>query len=302
MTRAPNGCPRPAYTPARRRGLGALALAALAAGPAGAQPYGVRAQLDLAYGPLPAEVGDLFSPSGPAGRKPAVVVIHGGGWVGGSRHGPAGLAQLLASRGAGGVNLDYRLADKAQPTTRWPAQLVDAQLAVRFLRAHAAEFDLDPARIGALGDSAGAQLAVLLGTLPRIVPGDGAGLYPGVRPDVRAVVDQYGPMDLPGMGNAAAGSIDALFGLASPSGGELLTASPLPAVTAHSAPAYILHGTGDQVVPFQQSRQLADTLRAHGVAAELVPFNGGHAYEGVSDEEIARLQINALRWLMQRLR
>ena len=270
--------------------------------PARAQPFPVQARPEVAYGPLPDEVGDLFLPSGPAGRKPAVLVIHGGGWVGGSRHAAEGLAQLLASLGAVVFNIDYRLADKAQPATRWPAQLVDAQLAVRFLRAHAAEFGLDPARIGALGDSAGAQLAVFLGALPRVVPGDRAGLYPGLRPDVRAVVDQYGPMDLPGMGSSAAGSIDALFGLPSPSGAALLTASPLPAVTAHSAPVYILHGIGDQIVPFGQSRQLEDTLRAHGVAAELAPFNGGHAYDGVSDEEIARLQLTALRWLMARLR
>ncbi len=244
----------------------------------------------------------MFLPSGPAGRKPAVVVIHGGGWTEGSRHAAEGLAQLLASLGAVVFNIDYRLADKAQPTTRWPAQLVDAQLAVRFLRVHAAEFGLDPARIGALGDSAGAQLAVFLGVLPRIVPGDQAGLYPQERPDVMAVVDQYGPTDLPGMGSYAAHSIDALFGTPSPVGSALLTASPLPSVTAHSAPTYIMHGTADPIVPFQQSRQLQDTLRAHGVTVELVPFNGGHAYAGVSDADIARLQFNALRWLVGRLR
>ncbi len=270
--------------------------------PAQAQPYAVQAMPDIAYGPLPAEVGDLFLPSGPDGRRPAVVAIHGGGWVGGSRHAAEGLAQMLASLGAVVFNIDYRLADKALAGTRWPAQLVDAQLAVRFLRAHAAEYDLDPARIGALGDSAGAQLAVFLGTLPRIVAGDQAGLYPNERPDVTAVVDQYGPTDLAGMGRSAAHSIDALFGAPSPAAAALLTASPLPSVTAHSAPVYIVHGLGDLIVPFQQSRQLEETLRAHGVAAELTPFSGGHAYAGVTDEQVGALQLNALRWLMERLR
>ncbi len=179
-------------------------------------------------------------------------------------------------------NIDYRLADISRPDTRWPAQLVDAQLAVRFLRANAAEFGINPARIGAMGDSAGAQLAVFLGVLPRIVPGDMAGLYPGQKPDVMAVVDQFGPMDLPGMGLYATHSIEAMFGTPAVSGSELLTASPLPSVGAHSAPVYIVHGEADQVVPFEQSRQLADTLRAHGVAVELVPFAGRHAYGEVA--------------------
>ncbi len=262
----------------------------------------MQARLEVGYGPLPAEVGDLFLPSGPAGRKPAVVVIHGGGWTEGSRHAAEGLAQLLASLGAVVFNIDYRLADKAQPATRWPAQLVDAQLAVRFLRAHATELGLDPARIGALGDSAGAQLAVFLGVLPRIVPGDQASLYPQERPEVSAVVDQYGPMNLPGMGSYAAHSIDALFGTPSPVGGALLTTSPLPSVTARSAPVYIIHGISDPIVPFQQSRQLEDTLRAHDVAVKLVPFSGGHAYDGVPAAEIAKLQLNGLQWLMRQLR
>ena len=262
----------------------------------------MQARLEVAYGPLPAEVGDLFLPSGPAGRKRAVVVIHGGGWTEGSRHAAEGLAQLLASLGAVVFNIDYRLADKAQPGTRWPAQLVDAQLAVRFLRIHAAEFGLDPARIGALGDSAGAQLAVFLGVLPRIVPGDQAGLYSQERPNVSAVVDQYGPMDLPGMGAYAAHAIDALFGTPSPAGGALVTTSPLLSVTAHSAPVYIIHGTSDSIVPFQQSRQLETTLRAHDVAVELVPFKGGHAYDGMSEAGIAKLQLNGLQWLMEQLR
>ena len=245
--------------------------------------------------------GDLYIPAEPHGRKPAVIVIHGGGWVEGSREADAGLAKLIASQGIVAFNIDYRLANKAQPGTRWPAQLEDAQLAVRFLRAHAAEFGIDPARLGAMGDSAGAQLAVFLGVLPRIVPGAMAALYPDQKPDVAAVVDQFGPMDLGGMGLYGAGSIEALFGSPAVSGTELLTASPLPSVGSHSAPTYIIHGESDQVVPFQQSRQLADTLRAHAVAVELVPYAGRHAYEGVSNDDIVRLETNAVKWLVARL-
>ncbi len=169
---------------------------------------------------------------------------------------------MLASKGVVVLNIDYRLADKAFPGTRWPAQLVDAQLAVRFLRAHAAEFGIDPARLGAVGDSSGAQLAVFLGTLPRITPGDEAGLYPNQRPDVKAVVDQFGPMDLPGMGNYGIGSIDAMFGTPTPPPADLLTASPIPTVTSRAASVYIIHGQADRVVPFDASRQLVEALKA----------------------------------------
>ena len=199
-----------------------------AALPAWAQPYAVQARPNIAYGPLPAEQGDLYLPVMPAGRRPAVVIIHGGGWVSGSRHADDYFSNVLASMGVVVLNIDYRLADKTLPDTRWPAQLVDSQLAVRFLRAHAADYAIDRARLGAVGDSAGAQLAVFLGELPSIVAGDEAGLYPQERPDVKAVVDQFGPMDLPSMGNYGIGSIDAMFGTPTPLPSDLLTASPHP--------------------------------------------------------------------------
>ncbi len=277
-----------------------LLVAAFLLAPFGvAQAQAAARRPNVAYGPLPAEQGDLYLPGG--GRRPAVVMIHGGGWVEGSRHAYDELAAAMAAMGVVVFNIDYRLADKAQPGTRWPAQLVDAQLAVRFLRAHAAEFGVDGRHIGAIGDSAGAQLAVFLGVLPRIVPGDEAGLLARERPDVQAVVDQYGPMDLPGMGFYGAASIEALFGTKAPPGAALLSASPLPAVTAHSAPVYIVHGETDEVVPFDQSRRLQDALRAHGVFEKLVTFQGGHAYGGVAAEKVGTLQWDAVKWLVGRL-
>ncbi len=269
---------------------------------AAAQPSAVEVRADIAYGALPAELGDVYMPADPKDRRPAVILIHGGGWIEGSRKADDGLSRLIAAQGLVVFNIDYRLADKAKPDTRWPAQLVDAQLAVRFLRAHANEFAVDPARIGAMGDSAGAQLAVFLGVLPRVVLGAGSELYPDQKPDVMAVVDQFGPTDLPGMGRSGAASIEAMFGIAAPTGQALLTASPLPSVTAHSAPVYILHGESDDIVPFQQSRQLADTLRAHDVKTELVSFAGGHEYAGLPPEAATKLQMAAVKWLVEQLR
>ena len=275
-------------------------LLAMATGAAAETPVEMRA--GVAYGPLPAEQGDVFIPADPRGRKPAVLLIHGGGFIEGTRDPNTGLAKLIASQGAVVFNIDYRLAKVGQADTRWPAQLLDAQLAVRFLRANADAFGIDPARIGAMGDSAGAQLAVFLGALPRSVPGDVSALFAEQKPDVMAVVDEFGPMDLGGMGSYAAPSLTALFGTAEVPGTTLVTASPLASVGAHSAAVYIIHGESDQTVPFQQSRQLADTLRAHDVAVELVPYGGGHEFEGVPPDEVARLQSNAVKWLIDRLK
>ena len=144
--------------------------------PAPGAPYTVATQTNLAYGPLAAERGDLYLPQGIA-APPVVLVIHGGGWAAGQRASAAGLARLLAMRGLAAFNIDYRLATTASPDTRWPAQIVDAQLAVRWLRAHAATLGIDGQQIAATGDSAGAHLALLLGTLPHSVPGDEAGLF-----------------------------------------------------------------------------------------------------------------------------
>ena len=286
--------------PRQFAGMAGLALA-VSASPALAQSDPVQMRPDIAYGPLPAEQGDLYLPATPKTRRPAVVVIHGGGWVSGSRHGNDYFANVLASKGVVVLNIDYRLADKTLPDTRWPAQLVDAQLAVRFLRAHAAEFGIDTARFGAVGDSSGAQLAVFLGELPQIVPGDEAGLYPNQRPNVKAVVDQFGPMDLPGMGTYGIGSIDAMFGTPTPPPADLLTASPIPSVTSHSAPVYIIHGQGDRVVPFGASQQLVAALTAHHVPVELVPYDGDHGYTGLTTDQIGKLQYDAITWLTARL-
>ena len=296
------GSVRRAYIAYRRlRQFAVTAVFLSLAGGAAAEEAG-DVRKDIAYGPLPMQQGDLYLPASPAEHRPAVIAIHGGGWVGGSRDFDAGLSALLAAQGVAVFNIDYRLAAADKPDTHWPAQLVDAQLAVRFLRAHASEYGIDPARFGAIGDSAGAQLAVFLGVLPRTVAAPGSELYADQRPDVMAVVDQFGPVDLPAMGNAATGSILALFGTATPTGAALQTASPLPAVTGHSAPVYILHGTDDPLVPFQQSRQLADTLKANGVAFEFVSFPGGHEYDGLPPGEADKLQLAAVKWLVERLK
>src|SRR5215211_7666243 len=108
-------------------------------------------------GPLAA---DVYRPQG-AGPFPGMLVVHGGAWRMGARADFAVIAHRLAERGYTAVAVDYRLA----PTYKFPAQIYDCQAAVRWMRSHATELKIDPARIGGFGYSAGGHLVALLGTL-----------------------------------------------------------------------------------------------------------------------------------------
>jgi acetyl esterase/lipase len=258
-------------------------------------------RINLPYGPLPAERGDLYLPKGLSSPPPVVVVIHGGGWVTGERNSSAGLAGLLASHGVAAFNIDYRLANADSPDTRWPAQIVDAQLAVRWLRAHAGELGINTTRMGAVGDSAGAQLAVLLGVLPRIQAGDQAGLYPDQSPSVSAVADQFGPTDIPTLPPWVTGCYVPLFGTQTPTADMLASMSPLPNVTPRSAPVLIVQGDTDVVVPPEQSLRLQDILRKQSVPVDYIRFPGGHAYGGLDGKAIWALQGRVAEWLAIRV-
>jgi pectinesterase len=103
---------------------------------------------------------DLFRPKDRAGNLPGIVCIHGGGWWKGKREDHADLARALAARGFVTVTITYRLSGE-EP---FPAQIDDCKAAVRWLRAHAAEYGVDPTAIGAIGHSAGGHLTALLAT------------------------------------------------------------------------------------------------------------------------------------------
>ncbi len=268
--------------------------------PVSGPPYAVSEQANMAYGPLQAERGDFYAPKDVA-NPPIVLVIHGGGWVAGDRTASTGLARQFAQRGIAAFNIDYRLANPASPDTRWPAQIVDAQLAVRWLRSHAASLGIDAAHMGAIGDSAGAHLAVLLGVLPGIVPGDEAGLYPGQPTGVGAVVDMFGPADVATLPPWVHGIYPALFGTPAPTQDLLAAMSPLPRVTPSSAPVLIIQGAADVIVPPAQSQRLAETLRSQGVRTEMIQYAGGHGYEGLDGAAIYALQQRAVTWLAAEL-
>ncbi|MEO6846005.1 MAG: alpha/beta hydrolase, partial [Chthoniobacterales bacterium] len=121
---------------------------------------------------------------------PAIISIHGGGWLS-AEYQPNG-ARIFVNQGYFTMACEYR-SDKE---SKWPAQIEDCKLAVRWLRANAAKYNVDPNRIGVWGGSAGGHLAALLGTTENHPEFEGSGGYPGVSSKVQAVIDSFGPTDL----------------------------------------------------------------------------------------------------------
>ncbi len=252
---------------------------------------------------------DFVSPPGP-GPFPLVVCLHGGAWKVGTRkelsrpvawvdfglvgalprpepiwpgRRPSGqsLLDIFAEKGYAAASVGYRLA----PQHKFPAHVEDAATAVRYLRAHAAEFRIDPARVAACGFSAGGHLANLLGTSADTVPEFAGTLYPEQSAKVTAVINFFGPADLtlyeetPGVERASLGPV---FG-GDPAGrhARYVQASPVTHVGSRSPPFLHFHGTADLLVPMLHSERLHARLKEAGVESELVVMKGrGHGWFG----------------------
>lgn len=213
---------------------------------------------------------------------PAVVYVHGGSWVGGSKDSAEvrTLVPPLAARGYVVAAINYRLA----PRYKFPAQIEDVKCAVRYLRANAASYNLDPERIGAWGSSAGGHLVSLLGLTDSGAGFEGNGGHAGQSSKVQAVVDMFGPADLTMDSNGLKMNLtlqqlemlaQAVFG----STDNLKKASPVTYIHKNAPPFLILQGDKDDIVPPIQSQEFYDKLKAAGVPATLVMVkNAGHGF------------------------
>src|SRR5436190_22201306 len=226
------------------------------------------------------------------GPFPAIVCIHGGGFRAGHRDGYNGLCLKLAEHGYVAVTVSYRLAPKYQ----FPAAVHDTKAAVRWLRAHAKEYKIDPARIGTTGGSAGGHLAQFLGVTSGIPMFEGEGGNPGQSSRVACVVNVYGPSDFT---KSYGKSVDAAEVLPLFLGGNLETArhkhilsSPLYWVTPNAAPTLCIHGTEDKYVAHEQAVWLIDKLKAADVEAELLTLPGaGHGFKGQDAETAEKAML-----------
>lgn len=257
--------------------------------------YGVAQDLKL----------ELLVPQGAAEPVPVVVWIHGGGWKSGSRLPIPARVSNLCSMGYAVASVDYRLTGVAL----WPAQIQDVKGAVRWLRAHAGAYGLDPDRFASWGDSAGAHLASMLGlsggvstitagsTTVDVEGSTGGNLGQSSR--VQAVVHWYGATDVlqmhfyPSTVNHDAASSDEsrLVGGPIQDRPEIVaTTNPITYASADDPPLLAMHGTLDKLIVFNQSQLLVDALRDVGVSATLRPVLGaGHG--GTLFDKPANLQI-----------
>ncbi len=218
---------------------------------------------------------DVYLPSGPTaiGGRPVLVAIHGGGW---RRLDKAGYGARIASafvpRGYVVVAPNYQLSAPGRPT--WPVNLEDVQAAVSWVRANASTLGINPGQIAAIGESAGANLAALLGTSSG--PGGGA----TSSSSVQAVVAFSTPTDLTALAaeSPLAGWAAAQFlgGTPEQVPANYAAASPIDHVTAGDPPMFLVQGRQDPLIPFTQSIQMSTVLGSAGVRNRLVLVNGGH--------------------------
>jgi len=281
--------------------------------PAGRGPGGGQTAIkatptykDVAYASVSAaQKLDIYLPAG-SGPFPVVIVIHGGGFMVGDKANPALGDELLAA-GYAVVSVNYRLAGEA----KYPAQIQDVKAAVRFLRANAAKYNLDPNRFAAFGQSAGGNLAATLGTSCGVAALEGAELGNAEQSScVQAVVDWFGPTDFLQMDAQFAGTScpanhnDASSPESQVIGAPIQTvpekvkaANPITYVSAKAPPFLIQHGTADCNVPPQQGKLLADALTPL-IGADKVTYTllegAGHGGAQFSDAANVKLVIEFL--------
>jgi len=221
---------------------------------------------------------DLFLPENQSDNPiPCVVCIHGGGWRVNRRVWFEPFAQYLADNGFAAVTIDYRML----PAVTIKECVYDSKAAVRWVRANAVKYGIDPDRIGAIGASAGAHLVALLGTTADIPEIEGTGGNQNQSSAVQAVVGIATPSF-----NLSKDSRISRWLQMSPE--ELKLMSPYENISKSSAPLYLIHGTTDETVPPDNSQELYDKYQEVGVYAELtwIPDEGHGFYEG-NDRGIA---------------
>ena len=243
---------------------------------------------------------DLAMPKEGKGPFPCVMCVHGGGWRAGKRQDLTKLTETLASKGFVAATVTYRLA----PAHRFPAQIEDCKAAVRWLRANAGKYHINPAKVGAIGFSAGGHLVCLLGTADKRanLEGDGGNLDQSSR--VQAVVSYFGRTDFTTKSWSAAAEkallIPFLGGTFEERPETYKMASPITYVSKDDPPFLFFHGDQDKLVGVDQSQKLAKKLQEAGVSARVVVVEGeGHGWGG---EKLAQTLRQTVAFFQEKLK
>ena len=230
---------------------------------------------------------DLYRPADVSGPLPVIVFIHGGGWNRGRKERCP--AVRIVDAGYAVASIDYRLTTVAP----FPAQIEDCKAAVRWLRANASKYNLDPDRIGVWGFSAGGHLAALLGTSGGVPELEGGGDNLNVSSRVQAVLAVSAPVDFlrlyhDALTTPTEKTPKVLAAIRMLMGGPIeehkttaIQASPLHYVSKDDPPFLIIHGEEDPTVPVIQCQLLSEALKRAGVETTLEIASGrGHGAGG----------------------
>lgn len=243
---------------------------------------------------------DLALPRESTAPCPAVICIHGGAWKAGKRQDLAQTIEVLAQRGFAAATISYRLV----PSAQYPAQIEDCKAAVRWLRANAKKYNVNPDRVGAIGFSAGAHLCCLLGTTEKKDGLEGTGGNPEQSSSVQAVVSFFGPTDftvrnwskeleqqvlMPFLGGSFDDKSEAYR-----------QASPIVFARKNAPPFLFFHGSEDQLVGVRHSKLLCEKLQSLGGDARVVILEGeGHGWRG---EKLTKTVEEMMGFLDERLK
>ena len=276
----------------------------LAVAPAHGQVPATGTEIRLWDGPAPLATGDgpedtpaltVYQPAPGTASGAAFVVLPGGGYRGRARHEGEPIAKWLASHGVTAFVARYRVHPY-----RHPAPLTDARRAIRYVRAHASDWNLDPGRIGILGFSAGGHLASTAATL--FTDGDAASADPvervSSRPDTAILI--YPVITFTGDGVHVGSRTNLLGADATPEAMRALSSEHN--VTANTPPIFLVHTTGDAAVPPENSLAFVEAMRRHQVPVELHLFEGGRHGFGLGEKEgpYGRWPMLAALWLETR--
>ena len=260
------------------------------AAPPNIAPPGVTIERDVAYLARDRnEKLDLYLPTDRSlgERSPGIVIIHGGGWTGGSKSANREfeIGTTLAKSGYVCVSIDYEMT----PSKRWPTNIRDCKNAVRFLRKNADTYGIDSEHIGVIGGSAGGHLALMVALTDSVNSLEPTTPYPGISDKVQAVVDMYGisdvrtgkKTDVVGNPTDTLKSWDVVFGTHTPITEEdRALASPMTHLSPNMPPVLILQGTADTTVDRDQSITLDKRLTELKVPHSLILVPGiGHTFD-----------------------
>lgn len=256
---------------------------------------------------------DIARPASGEGPFPAVVWLHGGGWQAGKKSDNRAAIRALAEQGYVAATVEYRFA----PKFPFPAQIEDAKCAVRYLRANARALHIDKERIGACGESAGGQLALLLGLTEAKDGLEGAGGYADQSSRVQAVVSFVSVTDFrklrkvpPEVEEAVRGYyggkrldqvMTEFLGTLDPNAPVMKRVSPISYVSANDPPILTFYGDKDPFVAVEQGEILDKALKKAGVETEMVVVKGGgHGWSGKDKERTDQLALTFLNKHLKR--